>query len=230
MLPAATNCLTCTAGNTPVMPDFTRCPWRLHVAIRMGDAWKQDSVFEGKSRCGKCKNQVQKVHFTQSQKLNDKSLQLRVAHLFRWKYRFSMHSPSTLIHLSNPGMSLNIPSRKKSGSCINSHSWSHFYFPTTLYLQPPHCRFSSMLENCAPLNKSRIDIHGDDCTCQHDRHKHNTSGRNETGKPASYDWRPIHWGNTWKVTDSTTVGKQKWLHLDSCKCNSLPSTTMEFLN
>jgi hypothetical protein len=59
MLPAATNCLTCTAGNTPVMPDFTRCPWRLQVAIRMGDAWRQISVFEGKSWCGKCTNCVQ---------------------------------------------------------------------------------------------------------------------------------------------------------------------------
>jgi len=129
MLPAATNCLTCTAGNTPVTPDFTRCPWRLHVAIRMGDAWKQVLVPEGKSWCNKHTDHVQKVHFPQSQKLYNKLLQLYAAHLFHWQYRyFPSRSLSTLTHLSDHFMSLK-HSITEEIRLLHSQS---FYLPTTV--------------------------------------------------------------------------------------------------
>jgi hypothetical protein len=160
-LPAATNCLTCTAGNTPVMPDFTRCPWRLHIAIRMGDAWKPVLVSEGKSWCDKRTDHVQIAHFPQVTNLKNKSSQLRAAHLFRWKHRYSsMWSLGTLTHLSDHGTSLK-HSIAEEIKLLHSQSFmkSLFTSPLLWYRQPPHCRFSSMIAHCAPLNISQTDIH-----------------------------------------------------------------------
>lgn len=102
------------------------------------------------------------------------------------------------------GTSLNIPSQKQSGSCIHSHSWSHCYFPITvtsitspLRIQQ-HVRKSYTIKN-KPNWHPWWWLHQ---WAKHIKHvyKHNTSGGTESGKPASHNWRSIHWCNTWEVS------------------------------
>jgi hypothetical protein len=52
-------------------------------------------------------------------------------------HNFSKQTPKSLMHLSNLGTSLNIPSQSKSGSCIRSHSRTAISISSLLWNRRP---------------------------------------------------------------------------------------------